>query len=103
MTVKMIFLGLDSFLYFSYIDENESILLLFICILDTIQDFLCELGIKPRMQIEEIIIFFATYTMTSSNVPKLLRSSVKPVHKCFLCTGFTEVLNNFGRSDDDAV
>ena len=24
---------------------------------DTIQDFLCELGIKPRMQLKQIIIF----------------------------------------------
>ena len=30
-------------------------------------------------------------------------SSVKPVQKCYLCTDFTEVLNNFDRSDDDMV
>ena len=30
--------------------------------------------------------------MSSSDLPKLLRASVKPVHKCYLCTGFTEVL-----------
>ena len=35
-------------------------------------------------------------TMKLSDLPRLL----KPVHKCYLCTGFTEVLNNFGRSDD---
>ena len=34
--------------------------------------------------------------MPSSDLPKLLRTSVKPVHKCYLCTGFTEVLNNSG-------
>ena len=25
------------------------------------------------------------------------------IHKCYLCTGFTEVLDNFGRSNDDMV
>ena len=39
----------------------------------------------------------------SSDIPKLLRSFAKPVHKCFLCTGLTEVLANFGRSDNDMV
>ena len=34
-------------------------------------------------------------------LPKLLRTSVKPVFIQHLCTGFTEVLNNFGKSDDD--
>ena len=29
--------------------------------LDTIQDFLCELGMKPRMQLWEIIIFSIYY------------------------------------------
>ena len=33
----------------------------------------------------------------------ILRTSVKLVHKCYLCTGFTEVLNNFGRSDNGLV
>ena len=39
--------------------------------------------------------------MPSSDLQKLLRTSVKPVHKYYLCTGFTEVLNNFDRSGDD--
>ena len=39
---------------------------------------------------------FFTIPMSLSELPKLLRSSVKPVHK-------TEDLNNFGRSDDDMV
>ena len=41
--------------------------------------------------------------MSSSDLSKLLRTSIKPVHKCYLWTGFTEVLNNFGRSDDDMI
>ena len=36
------------------------------------------------------------FNIPSSDLPKLLKTSVKPVH-----TGFTEVLNNIGRSDDD--
>ena len=34
---------------------------------------------------------------------KGLWTSVKPVHKCYLCTGFTEALNSFGTSNDDMV
>ena len=30
---------------------------------------------------------FFHYTMSSSDLPKLLRTSVKPVHKCYLCAG----------------
>ena len=41
--------------------------------------------------------------MSLSDLPKLLRTPVKPVHKCYLCTGFKEVLNNFGRSDNDKI
>ena len=41
--------------------------------------------------------------MSLSDLLKLLMTSVKPVHKRYLCTGFTEVLDNFGRSDDDMV
>ena len=41
--------------------------------------------------------------MSSSALLKLLRTSVKPVHKCYLYPGFTEDLNNFGRSDDDMI
>ena len=48
-------------------------------ILDTIQDFLCELDMKPCMQLWEIIIFH--YTMPSSDVP-----FVKPVHRWHLRT-----------------
>ena len=39
----------------------------------------------------------------SQTKPKFLRASAKPVHKCFLYTGFTKVLINFGRSDNDMV
>ena len=39
--------------------------------LDIIQDFLCELGMKPRMQLQEVIIS-SLYHMASSNLPKLL-------------------------------
>ena len=39
--------------------------------------------------------------MSLPELPKLLRTSAEPVHKCYLSTGFTEVLNNFGRSDDE--
>ena len=41
--------------------------------------------------------------MSLSDLPKLLRTSVKPLHKYYLCTGFTEVLNNFGKSDNDLI
>ena len=41
--------------------------------------------------------------MSSSDLLKLLRTSVKPIHEWCLCTGFTEVPNNFGRPDDDMV
>ena len=51
--------------------------------LNTIQDFLCTLGIKPTMQLQEI-------------VTKLLRTYD-------LCTGFIEVFNNFDRSGDDML
>ena len=43
------------------------------------------------------------FTMSLSDLPKLSRTSVKLVRKCYLCTGFTEVLNNFGRSDNEMV
>ena len=32
--------------------------------------------------------------MSSSDLPKLLRTPVNPVHKYYLCTGLTGVLNN---------
>ena len=38
---------------------------------------------------------FLCYTMSSTDLPKLLRTSVNSVHKCYLCSGFTEVLNDF--------
>ena len=41
--------------------------------------------------------------MSLSDLPKLLRTSVKPVHKRYPCTGFKEVLNNFGGSDDEMI
>ena len=40
---------------------------------------------------------FLHNTMSSSDLPK--RTSIKPIHRQH--TGFTEVLNNFGRSDVD--
>ena len=46
---------------------------------------------------------FFHYTMSSSDLPKLSNTSVKPVHKYYLFTGFTKVLNNFGRSDDAII
>ena len=46
---------------------------------------------------------FFHYTISSSYLRELLRTFVKSVNKCQLCTGLTEVLNNFGRSDDDMV
>ena len=49
--------------------------------LNAIQDFLFKLGMKPHIH-SDLNDF---------------------VHKCYLCTGFTEVLDNFGRSDDDMV
>ena len=69
--------------------------------LETIQDFLCTLGMKPHMHLVEITFFSLNHA--SPDLPKLLRTSLKPVHKYYLCTGFTKVLNNFGRSDDDMI
>ena len=47
------------------------------------------------------IISKLEYTMLSSDFSKLFRTSVKPVHRYHLCTGFKEALSNFGRSEDD--
>ena len=46
---------------------------------------------------------FVHSSMSSSDLPRLLRASVKPVHRKQLCTSFTEVINNnnSGRSDSD--
>ena len=41
--------------------------------------------------------------MSSSDVPKFSTTSVKPVHKYYLCTDFAKVVDNFGRSDDDMI
>ena len=41
--------------------------------------------------------------MSSPDLSKLLRTSVKPVYKCYLWTGSTELLTNFGKSDDDII
>ena len=41
--------------------------------------------------------------MSSSDLPKLLRTPIKTVHRPYLCTGLKEVLNNFGRSDDNMI
>ena len=38
-------------------------------VLDTIQDFLCELGMKPRMQVLKKKSSFFHYTMSSSDLP----------------------------------
>ena len=57
-------------------------------IIDTIQDFLCQLS----MQLWEIIIF--SLKMSSSDL-------IIKINTIYVSTGFTEVLNNFGRSDND--
>ena len=75
-------------------------------VLDTIEDFLYLLGMKSCMYAAIENHQFFTKNMSLSGLPKLLRISVKLVHKCYLgmyCTVFTEVLNNFGRSNDDMV
>ena len=46
---------------------------------------------------------FFTIPVTIVRATKIIKESVKPVHECYLCTGFTEALNNFGSSDDDMV
>ena len=51
---------------------------------------------KPRMQ-----LYGNQHTISSSDLPKLLRTSVKPVHGQYLSTGLTEVLDDFGRPGDD--
>ena len=38
-------------------------------VLDTIQDFLCKLGMKPCMQLEKIIIFSLKHIIVSSDLP----------------------------------
>ena len=43
---------------------------------------------------------FFTIPCHGQTYQNYFRTSVKPVHKCYLCTGFTEVLNN-GRPGDD--
>ena len=72
-------------------------------VIDTIQDLLCKLGMKPHMHLSETSIFSLNHVIVMSDLPKLLSTSVKPVHKYYLCTGFIEVLNNFGRSDNDMI
>ena len=54
------------------------------------------------MYILEISIFFQ-YIMSSSDLTKFSTNSVKPVHKYYLFTDFTEVVEHFGRSDYDMV
>ena len=34
------------------------------------------------------------------NLPRISTTSVKSVHKCYLCTDFTEVVENLGRSNE---
>ena len=41
--------------------------------------------------------------MPASDLPKFSTISVKSVHKCYLFTGFTEVVENIGRSDNDMI
>ena len=41
--------------------------------------------------------------MSSSDLPQFSTHSIKPVHKYYLCTGITEVIENCGRSDDDML
>ena len=56
---------------------------------------------KPSIHIVEIAFFH--YIMSSSDLPKFSTTSVKPVHKYYLYTDFTEVVEHFGRSDYDMV
>ena len=49
--------------------------------LDTVQDFFCNLGLKLHMHLAEISIFYQI--ITSSDLPKLLRTSVKQLHKFY--------------------
>ena len=60
--------------------------------LDTIQDFMCKLGIKLGLD--------QTMYAAIGNYPFFNKTSA---HKCYLCAGFTEVFDNFGRSDEDMV
>ena len=70
--------------------------------LDTFTDVLIELGIKTCTHLLEVSIFSLNQVIVRpTEIIKDL--SVKPVHKHYLCTGFKEVLNNFGRSADDMI
>ena len=79
----------------SHVRTFNSSRTLILSTLDIIQDFLCKLGHETTCRLVEISIFFTkscprqTYQNYSGN---------------YLCsTGFTEVLNNFGRSDDGMI
>ena len=61
-------------------------------IVKSVQDFLIKLDLKPCMYLVETSIFSLNRFIIRPT--KLLRTSVKPVHKYYLYT-FTEVLNNF--------
>ena len=67
------------------------------CIVDTIQDFLCYLGMKPFMHLVEISIFSLNHVIVRPT------KIIKDLCKDYLFNGFTEVLDNFGRSDDDMI
>ena len=41
--------------------------------------------------------------MSLTDLPKVSNTSVKPVHKYYFFTDFTEEFENFGRSDDDMI
>ena len=78
--------------------------------LDTIQDFLCNLGMKPHMHLVEISIFSLNHV--APDLSKLLRTFVKPHCKYIRCKNYTksknfmmleEVVHNFGNSDNDMI
>ena len=48
-------------------------------ILETVQDFLCELGIKSPIHLMEISIFSINNVIVRPT--KIIRTSVKPVHR----------------------
>ena len=69
---------------------------------DTIQDFLCKFGIKPRMQLQEIVNFSLNHVIIRPT--KIIKSTPeKAIYRQHLSTGFTEVLHDIGRSDDDML
>ena len=62
-----------------------------------IQDFMCELGMKPRMQAIGNQTFFTIPSL--SEQPKLLRTDVKPVHSTHFWKTYLDQLRSLPITD----